>query len=151
MKQGELSQEVRSSSRNCLYRIQSYGDVSDQSELVNEKYAGLFVVSFSTAGGNGEENDLSIWRGLVYLSAFLQDLHQGSNYRQPYFSHQLLLEKRSFEQVEEEGGIEEVEVKFISERIGYYNIKDYAYEVKWTILNYFIHRSNPRPWRNKQV
>ncbi|KAA6358034.1 MAG: hypothetical protein EZS28_046438 [Streblomastix strix] len=101
MKQGELSQEVRSSSRNCLYRIQSYGDASDQSELVNKRYAGLLVISISTAGGTGEKNDLEIWRGLHCIQYFLESLHQGRTW-QPSFQPLPLLARRTEEQIEEE-------------------------------------------------
>ncbi|KAA6361288.1 MAG: hypothetical protein EZS28_043186, partial [Streblomastix strix] len=47
--------KVRSWSSDCLRWIQQLGDEQDQSELVNNGYGRVMSISFSTAGGVGEE------------------------------------------------------------------------------------------------
>ncbi|KAA6364099.1 MAG: hypothetical protein EZS28_040374 [Streblomastix strix] len=76
----QQSLSVRSSSRECLGRIQIFGDLSAYSELVNANYTGVFVIAISTAGSNSVEQDREIWIGLSCISNLLNDLHQGKNY-----------------------------------------------------------------------
>ncbi|KAA6380984.1 MAG: hypothetical protein EZS28_023488 [Streblomastix strix] len=52
--------EVRSTSRDCLYWFQVYGDEQDQTELVNNEYGRVMSITFSTAGGVGEEQNQEI-------------------------------------------------------------------------------------------
>ncbi|KAA6364820.1 MAG: hypothetical protein EZS28_039653, partial [Streblomastix strix] len=102
----------------------------------------MLVITISTASGSGEEQDGEIFQGLYCISKFLKYLHQG-NYS---FPPQPLLVRRSDEQIEEEGGNEEIESQIINEGNFFgCNIKDEANEAKGWILNYFIDQGNQRP------
>ncbi|KAA6377857.1 MAG: hypothetical protein EZS28_026616, partial [Streblomastix strix] len=73
------SLEVRSRSRHCLWYIQFYGDEQVQSELVNIGFGRAMLITFCTAGGVGEEQDVEISNGLIHISEFLAQLHKGRN------------------------------------------------------------------------
>ncbi|KAA6399487.1 MAG: hypothetical protein EZS28_004985 [Streblomastix strix] len=82
--------------------------------------------------------------GLNDIYYFLRDFHYGRNF---YSSFPLLpiLAKTCLEQIEEEGGNEEVETQINNTRYGYQNTKYEANRAKAEILNYYIDRSNTRP------
>ncbi|KAA6401279.1 MAG: hypothetical protein EZS28_003196 [Streblomastix strix] len=119
-----------------------YSDASAQSELVDVGYARVFTVAISASGGHGEQQDQEIFRGLHSIFFFL-------NYLQGAYSMPLqpLLVRRSVEQIEEEGAIEEIDAQLIND--GHYNcnIKEQTNNVKRMILNYFINKSNRRPFQ----
>ncbi|KAA6401653.1 MAG: hypothetical protein EZS28_002821 [Streblomastix strix] len=129
--------EVRRYSRCCLDWIQFYGDKQVQTMLVNVEYGRLLSISYSTAGGIGEEHDQETWNVLGSISRFLRDIHQGRNYRQPSFQPLPLLARVSLEQIEEEGTIEEIEPQMSNKGYTGY-IKNEANEAKAAILNCFI-------------
>ncbi|KAA6363332.1 MAG: hypothetical protein EZS28_041141 [Streblomastix strix] len=140
--------KVRDSSRWCLWYIQVFGDLSAHSELINARYVGVLVIAISTASGSGEEYDNEIYWRLDNISEFIKCLNNGRNNYEPSFPPQLLLARRSVEQIEEEGGNEEIDSQIINKGIGG-NIKDEANEAKGRILNYFVEKSNQRPdWYN---
>ncbi|KAA6376247.1 MAG: hypothetical protein EZS28_028226 [Streblomastix strix] len=115
--QDQQSLQVRSISRGCLQYIHEYGDASAQTELVNARYVRVLVIAFSTASGAGR----------------------------PFtFPPQHLLVRRSDEQIEEEGGNEEIESQLINKGFSG-NIKIEAKVAKRRILNYFIEQGNQRP------
>ncbi|KAA6356773.1 MAG: hypothetical protein EZS28_047700 [Streblomastix strix] len=129
--------EVRSWSRRCLYWIRYYGDEQDQSELANNGYGRMLSITFSTAGGKGEEQDEEINNQLRSIYWFLRELHLGRNW-QPSFQPLPLLVRRSEEQMEEEGANEEIDTQMNNN--GYYgDIKSNANYVKAATLNRFIH------------
>ncbi|KAA6373147.1 MAG: hypothetical protein EZS28_031326 [Streblomastix strix] len=128
--------EVRSWSRDCLKQIQENGDEYDQTVLVNYGYGKVMSISFSTAGGIGEEEDYEIQQRLNYIQWFLGDLHEGSN-RQQSFQPLPLLARNTEEQIEEEGANEEIEAQMNNIEIEW-NIKGYANDVKSMALNLFI-------------
>ncbi|KAA6401227.1 MAG: hypothetical protein EZS28_003240 [Streblomastix strix] len=128
------------------------GDEQDQAELVSKGYVRANVIAISTAGGQGEEQDEEIDNGLSYLSRFLKELYQGRlNPKipdQPPFPPLPSFARSSKEQIEEEGGYEEVEAQLINKGQRY-NIKDSADFVKRRILYYYVDKSNPKPrWYN---
>ncbi|KAA6381567.1 MAG: hypothetical protein EZS28_022905 [Streblomastix strix] len=133
-----LRLQVRQRSRGCLSWIQSYGNEQMQSVLVNQGYGRVISLSFSTAGGIGEEEDAEISYGLLRISWFLKALYEGSNY---YTSFQPLplLARVSLEQIEEEGAIEEIDAQMNNNGFDG-NIKNCANEAKEVTLNRFIHR-----------
>ncbi|KAA6361797.1 MAG: hypothetical protein EZS28_042676 [Streblomastix strix] len=135
-----LRLKVRRQSRLCLYWIQYNGEEQDQTVLVRQGYGRVMSITFSTAGGVGEEEDYEIYSGLIYIYYFFRKLHERRSYDWQRSIHPLpLLLRRSEEQIEEEGAIEEIEAQMNNK--GYYgNIKQYANEAKTTILNRFIHR-----------
>ncbi|KAA6397959.1 MAG: hypothetical protein EZS28_006518 [Streblomastix strix] len=139
--------EVRHSSRRCLYNIQYSGDTSVYTELVNANYTGVLFNSFSTAGGSGEEQDYEVSIGLDNISYFLEFLNKGRN-NFATFPPQPLLVRRSVEQIEEEGGNEEVE-SLQKYRVDFGHIKINANYAKGAILNQFIEQGSTRPyWYN---
>ncbi|KAA6362747.1 MAG: hypothetical protein EZS28_041726, partial [Streblomastix strix] len=103
--------KVRSISRDCHNLIQVYGDEQDQLELANVKYGKMICISFSTAGGTGEEQDEEILNELFHIFNLLSSLHQGRNNYQPQFQPLPLLARRTEEQIEEEGANEEIEAQ----------------------------------------
>ncbi|KAA6371347.1 MAG: hypothetical protein EZS28_033126 [Streblomastix strix] len=137
----QMRLEVRSFSRECLRYIQQLGDEQIQSELVNNGYGRVTSITFSTAGGKGEEQDLEIMNGLMYIQYFLRALHYGRNdfYWQPSFQPLPLLARNTEEQMEEEGANEELEAQ-LNNNENRWGIKSNANSVKAAILNRFIHR-----------
>ncbi|KAA6382185.1 MAG: hypothetical protein EZS28_022288 [Streblomastix strix] len=106
-----LRLEVRYQSRECLQQIQVYGDAYVQSVLVNNEYGRVMTLTFCTAGGVCEEDDLKICDGLSCISIFLRQLRYGRNEWYPSFQPLPLLARVSLEQIEEEGAIEEIEAQ----------------------------------------
>ncbi|KAA6378226.1 MAG: hypothetical protein EZS28_026245, partial [Streblomastix strix] len=103
----------------------------------------VLVIAISTASGHGVENDQEISNTLNITSKFLKCLNEGKNYG-TQFPPQPLLVRRSDEQIEEEGGNEEIDSQLINK--GYsWNIKDEVNKVKGAILNFFIDSVNPKP------
>ncbi|KAA6367095.1 MAG: hypothetical protein EZS28_037378 [Streblomastix strix] len=130
---------VRQESRYCLGWIQFYGDAQDFADLLNVGYGKVTCISLSTAGGIGEEDDEEIGNGLENINNFLREQHEGRNDdEQPSFQPLPLLARRTEEQIEEEGAIEEVEAQMNKNGCQYYDIKYQAYWAKAEILNHFI-------------
>ncbi|KAA6373856.1 MAG: hypothetical protein EZS28_030617, partial [Streblomastix strix] len=100
--------KVRSLSRECFRWIQQLGDEQDQSELVNNGCGRVMSITFSTAGGKGEEQDEEIRNGLQGIFYFLRELHAVRNW-QSSFQPLPLLARRTKEQIEEGGASEELE------------------------------------------
>ncbi|KAA6403160.1 MAG: hypothetical protein EZS28_001314 [Streblomastix strix] len=134
---------IRKRSSNCLNWFQIFGDKQIQAELINVGYGRSLIIYISTAGGREEEGDEEIYDGLYYIYNFLGELCQGRNYS-PFFPEQLALSKTCIEQIEEEGGNEEVESQMINnQNIGNFNYR--AIKTEGQILNFYIDRSNTRP------
>ncbi|KAA6364308.1 MAG: hypothetical protein EZS28_040165, partial [Streblomastix strix] len=135
--------KVRHSSRGYLWYILLFDDASAQTELVNARYARVLVIAISTASGSGEEQDEEINNVLYRISVFIKYLQQ-EDYP---FPPQPLLARRALEQIEEEGGNEEIDSQLINEVqfIGC-NIEVEANKAKGRILNCFIEQGNPRPY-----
>ncbi|KAA6377306.1 MAG: hypothetical protein EZS28_027167 [Streblomastix strix] len=138
-----LRLNVRQESKQCLRWIPNSGDAQDFADLVNVEYGKVICISLSTAGGIGEEDDKEINFGLMYIYNFLRVQYEGRNYRQPFFQPLPLLARRTEEQMEEEGAIEEMEAQMIN--IGcvqrfFGDIKYYANWAKSATLNRFINR-----------
>ncbi|KAA6384507.1 MAG: hypothetical protein EZS28_019965 [Streblomastix strix] len=132
------SLEVRSRSRHCLWYIQFYGDEQVQSELVNIGFGRVMFITFCTAGGVGEEQDVEISNGLIHISEFLAQLHKGrNNFWQSSFQPLPSLARSTEEQVEEEGTSEELEAQ-MNNNVNSWNIKYQANDVKAATLNRFI-------------
>ncbi|KAA6334788.1 MAG: hypothetical protein EZS28_053031, partial [Streblomastix strix] len=131
--------EIRSWSRQCLWSIQGDGDAQVQSELVRQGYGRVMFITISTAGCKGEEQDYEIENGLIRISIFLTELHDGRNDDwYPSFQPLPLLARSTEEQIEDEGANEEIEAQM--KNIGYNSgIKAWANDVKAAILNHFIH------------
>ncbi|KAA6377861.1 MAG: hypothetical protein EZS28_026612 [Streblomastix strix] len=146
LEEDEQSFQIRQRSRECLISIQKSGDESDQAEVVNVGYIRVFVICLSLAGGTGEHLDSEIYLGLQHISEFISQLHLGRNdYFLPYFSSQPSLSKRCIEQIEEEGGNEEIDSQLINKGNEDLNIKKEADSVKGLILNLLIDEKNPKP------
>ncbi|KAA6394607.1 MAG: hypothetical protein EZS28_009870 [Streblomastix strix] len=140
--QDEQIYAIRHFSRQCLFRIHYYYDAQVQFELVNNKYAEVFTISLSTAGGIGEEQDEEINEVFDSISNFLRAFHEGRDYSwQPYFPPLPLLARGSEEQIEEEGGSEEIDAQ-LNNKGDCGNIKRNTNLAKSVILNNFIQSSN---------
>ncbi|KAA6366604.1 MAG: hypothetical protein EZS28_037869 [Streblomastix strix] len=113
-----------------------------QTELINVGYVQDIMISFSTAGGIGEQQDDEIYWGLDCVSEFFNELHNGRNNYLPSFPPQPGLSRICEEQIEEEDGNEEVESQLFNQG---YDITDQVYLAKRRLLNYFIDICNLRP------
>ncbi|KAA6390993.1 MAG: hypothetical protein EZS28_013480 [Streblomastix strix] len=133
---------LRSGNIGCLWYIQFFADASVQSELVNANYTGVLVITVSTASGHGEEYDNEIYWGLDQISNFLRCLNKWKYYNAT-FPPQPLLARRADEQIEEEGGNEEIDSQQKNKAFSC-NIKDNANRAKGSIFNYFIEQVNTR-------
>ncbi|KAA6367817.1 MAG: hypothetical protein EZS28_036656 [Streblomastix strix] len=133
---GQMRLEIRCNSRWCLFWIRLKGDEQDQSELVNNGYGRVMSISFSTAGGKGEEQDKEIRLGLRSIYWFLSELHLGRNW-QPSLQPLPLLARRTDEQMEEEGAREEIDAQMNNNGFDG-NISVWANEAKEATLNRFI-------------
>ncbi|KAA6373728.1 MAG: hypothetical protein EZS28_030746 [Streblomastix strix] len=130
--------EIRSWSTDCLSWIRYLGDEQDQSELVNNGYGRVTSISFSTAGGKGEEQDDEISNQLCRIYHFLRALHYGNTY-QPYFQPLPLLVRNTEEQMEEEGADEELDAQMNNNK-NRWSIRNWANRAKTMTLNCFIRR-----------
>ncbi|KAA6363591.1 MAG: hypothetical protein EZS28_040882 [Streblomastix strix] len=144
-KEDQQSYLIRKWSRGCLIWIQTFGDKQDQSELINVGYGRIVIIFISSAGGTEEQGDVEIYWVLQYIYRFLNELNNGRNNsnninNQPSFIPQPALSKICIEQMEEEGGNEEVESQLINKGNVWKIIGD-AEEVKGLILNRFIHNN----------
>ncbi|KAA6369607.1 MAG: hypothetical protein EZS28_034866 [Streblomastix strix] len=129
--------EIRCDCRQCLFWIQQFGDEQDQTEIVTQGYGRVISITFSTAGGKGEEQDKEICYELNHIYLFLRELHEGRNWY-PSFQPLPLLARNTEEQMEEEGADEEIEAQMNNN--GYNSkIKSWANYVKEVVLNHFIH------------
>ncbi|KAA6357198.1 MAG: hypothetical protein EZS28_047275 [Streblomastix strix] len=120
-------------------------DAFAQVELANVGYGRVLTISISTAGGTEEQGDQEIYLGLNYTLNFIKDFHQGRIYS---FTPQHQLAQRVEEQIEAEGGCEEIDSQLINKGNGHYGgyIKDNANWAKGMILNVFIDKSNSMPF-----
>ncbi|KAA6365250.1 MAG: hypothetical protein EZS28_039223 [Streblomastix strix] len=130
---------ISNKSKKCLSWNQQFGDEQEQTELVNQEYGKMICISFSTAGGIGEEQDEEIWNVLLYINWFIREQNKRKNFRQPFFQLLPLLARRTEEQIEEEGANEEIETQVSSNGLGG-RIKYWANEAKKATLNHFIRR-----------
>ncbi|KAA6387837.1 MAG: hypothetical protein EZS28_016638 [Streblomastix strix] len=114
-----------------------------QTELARVGYSIEQILYMSTAGGFSEEQDQEIDNALNQVSKFLNCLHhEGKDLYQSYFPPLPLFAKRSEEQIEVEGGNEEVEAQMINKGKGSnWNITDDVNWAKRSILNLYIDRS----------
>ncbi|KAA6360066.1 MAG: hypothetical protein EZS28_044407 [Streblomastix strix] len=87
-------------------------------ELVNFRYVGALIISIGTAVGVGEQQDWGISDGFFYIHNFLLLLNIVNNNWKPSFQP-LLLSKSCIEQIEEEGGNEEVESQLVNKGQGF--------------------------------
>ncbi|KAA6354791.1 MAG: hypothetical protein EZS28_049682 [Streblomastix strix] len=130
--------EVRNKCRWCLRYIQECCDEQIQTELVTQGYGRVISITFCTAGGKGEEQDVEIRLGLRSIFSFLRELHAGRNNGwQPSFQSLPLLARRSEEQIEEEGANEEIDAQMNNNGDDGY-IKSNAKWAKAVTLNRFI-------------
>ncbi|KAA6396535.1 MAG: hypothetical protein EZS28_007941 [Streblomastix strix] len=117
--------------------------------MINRHYkleVAVDIVQIDTVSGAGAEQDDEIFYRLRHISRFLRDIHQGKYISWlPQFPPQHLLAHRSDEQIEEEGGNEEIDSQLINkENRG--NINDEVKKAQGRILNRFIEQGNPGPW-----
>ncbi|KAA6386297.1 MAG: hypothetical protein EZS28_018178 [Streblomastix strix] len=105
---------------------------------------------FSTAGGFAEENNFDILISLIKIDNFIFNLYNGRKISKrtprPSFPSQPILAKTCIEQIEEQGGFEEIEAHLTNQgKDGNDYIKFNAIEVKGDLSKFFIDESNPKP------
>ncbi|KAA6363348.1 MAG: hypothetical protein EZS28_041125 [Streblomastix strix] len=115
------------------------GDEQDSADLVNIGIGRVLSIAFCTSGGKGEEYDFEIFSVLNHFQFFLRELYEGRYYQQLSLKPLPLLARRTEEQIEEEGAIEELEAQ-IKNNENNGNMKNLAYYAKAKTLNHFINR-----------
>ncbi|KAA6373012.1 MAG: hypothetical protein EZS28_031461, partial [Streblomastix strix] len=138
------SLQIRDWSKQSLDSIQRWGDEQVQVELVTNGYPRILIIVINTAGGNEQEQDDGIGKGLINIADFIREILRGRrqthpNYPIPSLSPQPVLLKSCQEQIIDEGENEEIEAQLINK--GFF-IKQRANWVKGSILNFFIDNSN---------
>ncbi|KAA6372917.1 MAG: hypothetical protein EZS28_031556 [Streblomastix strix] len=144
--------------RKCLDYIYYWGDEQVQVELVTNGYPRLLVIVINTAGGNEQEQDGGIIQGLLNSIRFIYVILKGRETNQynlcTPLSPQPDLLKSCQEQIEDEGGNEEIEAQLVNKQWnddlqGNYIIKGTANWAKGSILNFYVDNNSPRPyWYN---
>ncbi|KAA6363554.1 MAG: hypothetical protein EZS28_040920 [Streblomastix strix] len=98
------------------------------------------------AGGSREENQNDIHYELSFLSRFINNLHNGRSINPILLPAPSDLIKTNSEQIEEQGGLEEIEAQLTNNKgdINYINFE--ASKAKNSILNYFKDQTNDLYW-----
>ncbi|KAA6394972.1 MAG: hypothetical protein EZS28_009496 [Streblomastix strix] len=101
----------------------------------------MMSITFSIAGGFGEEQNGEINYGLNHFYYFLRELHEGRNSYdwQPSFQPFPLLARRTDEQKEKEEANEEIDAQMNNKGMNGY-IKSNANDANTMTLNCFIDR-----------
>ncbi|KAA6359712.1 MAG: hypothetical protein EZS28_044761 [Streblomastix strix] len=145
-KEGQVIQDIRYHSIRSLGWIQYHGDNDAQSQLCKLGYAGMMAVAVGICGGCIVNNNGDIKLALSSIGCFFNRIHEGR--KTQYFYHhpvppQPELIKPSEEQLEEEGGNEEIEQWMAKkQKEKYQNIKFRTIQTKYTILNSFCNKLN---------
>ncbi|KAA6387566.1 MAG: hypothetical protein EZS28_016905 [Streblomastix strix] len=137
--------EIRKISRMCLFKIQSNGDETVQKQLSQLGYLISLTSVIYAAGGSGKvDNDQEINLIIINIFEFFKQLYFGTNNGDTQFPPHPSLAKLSYEQLEEEGCLEEIEALIINKGVD--NIKFCTNGAKQTISNIFVNKSNPSPY-----
>ncbi|KAA6378258.1 MAG: hypothetical protein EZS28_026215 [Streblomastix strix] len=127
----------------ALVGVFKWGDEQVQVELVTKGYPRILIIIINTAGGNEQEQDDGIGKGLIniadFINAILKGRETGPFNSQHSFPPQPVLFKSCLEQIEDEGGNEEIEAQLVNKG---YIIKDEAYDAKESILNIYVQWGN---------
>ncbi|KAA6389020.1 MAG: hypothetical protein EZS28_015452 [Streblomastix strix] len=138
----------------CLDFIHKWGDEQAQVELVTNGYPRALVIDINTAGGNEQQDDWQIGKGLENIFEFIKTILKGRQTDPdfnpgPSLQPQPVTFKSCQEQIENEGSIEEIEAQLVNEGQYYYYFDVDAKDAKTQILNFYVDRSNPEPdWYN---
>ncbi|KAA6363301.1 MAG: hypothetical protein EZS28_041172 [Streblomastix strix] len=85
-----------------------------------------------------------LWNIYNFIRVILKGRETDRYDPQTPLSPQPILLKSCLEQIEDEGGNEEIEAQLVNKG---YIIKDHANDAKRYILNIYVDNSNPRPWQ----
>ncbi|KAA6373566.1 MAG: hypothetical protein EZS28_030907, partial [Streblomastix strix] len=126
------------------------GDEYAQDELVTNGYPRILVNIINTAGGNEYQQDEWIDQGLNNIYNFIIKILKGRQTDifnpRPSLQPYPVLFKSCLEQIEDEGGNEEIEAQLVNKAIGEYDgIHNNSNLAKRRILNIYVDNSNPRP------
>ncbi|KAA6359439.1 MAG: hypothetical protein EZS28_045034, partial [Streblomastix strix] len=120
---------IRMSSRNILFLIQTFGDAGIQSFLTELCYTGALTANISIWN---RFNDTEVWSSLYSITSYVHDLKYGRKI--PYIDAQMDLFKLSEEQIECKGGNEEFEPYLMTKQERLY---DEAKQIKNITSNQF--------------
>ncbi|KAA6396688.1 MAG: hypothetical protein EZS28_007782 [Streblomastix strix] len=128
--------------------IQMNGEVLAQTSLTNSGYTNALIQYISTAGGCGFKNDSRLYDVLQHIQNFFYMLQQGRNqytYNGKFLiPSQPALIKSSNEQLEEQGGSEEIDSLLTMSELD--DIMKIANRTKQTLQNIFMDKTNQSPW-----
>ncbi|KAA6357631.1 MAG: hypothetical protein EZS28_046842, partial [Streblomastix strix] len=135
--------DIRKWAIHCLMNYHYQGDASIHKQLAQQGFSQAFIKMGCSAGGCYDaQKKIMIQDSLFYNDSFFAILNNGRTRYSPYFPPQRITAKFSEEQIEEEGGNEEIVANFINkDSISYYQ-ENLAQQIQISILNCFIHKSN---------
>ncbi|KAA6370456.1 MAG: hypothetical protein EZS28_034018 [Streblomastix strix] len=120
------------------------GDEKAYKQLVQAGYSTLVITHISTAGGICKENIFDINYELEFLGEFINNLHKGRSINPILLPAPSNLIKTNSEQIEEQGGLEEIEAQLTNNKV--YTSNFFASISKSAILNYFKDPTNEQRW-----
>ncbi|KAA6401486.1 MAG: hypothetical protein EZS28_002989 [Streblomastix strix] len=101
-----------------------------QNQLIDEGYNEILIDAVGTGGGSFEENNLVIEGALIGIHWLLSHLHDENEY---HISSREFL-KGSFESIEENGGIEEIDSQISNK-----GNNDLSRNAQWVLSSIFNH------------
>ncbi|KAA6383757.1 MAG: hypothetical protein EZS28_020717 [Streblomastix strix] len=112
----EDAPEIRLNSRFCLSWIQQHADYQTLIILINENYVGTMTNAISNDYGHEQNSNIQVLDLISNIHYFFTVLHEEiqsnkKNKKFAFFLPDVVFAKQSEEQIEEEGGIEEVELR----------------------------------------
>ncbi|KAA6396254.1 MAG: hypothetical protein EZS28_008221 [Streblomastix strix] len=122
------------------------GDEEAYKQLVQAGYSTVVMTHISTAGGICKEKQNDINYELQFLGGFINNLHKGRSFIPILLPAPSDLIKTNSEQIEEQGGLEEIEAQLTNNKGDINYIKFDASKAKNSILNYFNYPTNEQRW-----
>ncbi|KAA6382650.1 MAG: hypothetical protein EZS28_021822 [Streblomastix strix] len=137
--------DVNNYCRACLARIHNGEDEEGYSTMIKLNYVRALSENIGNSGSNQNEEDFQVWCGLDEIKCIFNDLSNGREQtnHQTALKPQLQFIPESEEQIEEVGGLEEIETNLFKHG---WDIINKVKEAKDAIFKYFRDKSNRIRW-----
>ncbi|KAA6357306.1 MAG: hypothetical protein EZS28_047167 [Streblomastix strix] len=131
--------------RACLSRIRNFSDEEGYPILIKLNLVRALSEYIGNSGGNQNEEDFEVWCGLLSIRGFFNDLSNGrkQSNNKPALNPQPQFIPESEEQIEEVGGLEEIESNLFNNG---WDLIGKVKEAKVAIFKYFKDKSNGIRW-----
>ncbi|KAA6395675.1 MAG: hypothetical protein EZS28_008798 [Streblomastix strix] len=137
----EIALQIRTLSFNLLSNFHWYGDKKLQQLLISDQFARIIVQLISICGGIGEYNTNRIEDSLSTISQLLTGF-RGTDIMRDYLQPESELLQITIEEIEDEGGQEEVDANQFHMKGSEDEISDNAKWVMIDLINSFKDISN---------